>query len=114
MNRFFSAAILRQSITWQLDRSLFFRGIVEYNTHYKRHAGDFLTSFTWIPGTVLQSGYESVFTEMANAAGLERLSATQFTQTQRSFFFKASYLWRLKWIAAEAEAFFPFIFCIES
>ena len=47
-SRLFSAAILRQSATWQLNRHLFFRAIAEYNTHYKRLMGDFLASFTWI------------------------------------------------------------------
>jgi hypothetical protein len=93
--RLFSTTILRQSTTWQLNRFLFFRAIAEYNTYYRRLSGDFLASFTWIPGTVLQAGYGSVFSEMTNVPEAERPFATQLSQTQRSFFFKASYLLRL-------------------
>ena len=95
LERIFSATILRQSTTWQFSRRLLFRTIAEYNTHYKRLSGDFLASYTWIPGTVLQAGYGSVFNESTGIPGMERPLDTRFTQTQRSFFFKASYLWRL-------------------
>jgi len=95
-DRLFSATILRQSATWQLNRHFFFRAIAEYNTHYKRLSGDFLASYTWIPGTVLQAGYGSVFNESTGIPGMERPLDANFAQTRRSFFFKASYLWRLR------------------
>ena len=42
--------IVRGRTTYQLNKYLFFRGIVEYNSFRKRILTDFLASFTYIPG----------------------------------------------------------------
>jgi hypothetical protein len=86
--------ILRNRTTFQFNRNLFVRGIVEYNTYWKRMNIDFLASFTYIPGTVLYLGYGSVY-EKLGWNGREYVPADEYLQTRRSFFFKASYLWRL-------------------
>ncbi len=87
--------ILRNRTTFQVNKSLLFRGIAEYNTYRRRLTADVLASFTYIPGTVIFAGYGSAFerTRWAPEEGVYR-PAQSFWPTERSFFFKASYLWR--------------------
>jgi hypothetical protein len=92
--KIYDYTILRNRTTFQFNRNLFVRGIVEYNTYWKRINIDFLASFTYIPGTVLYLGYGSVY-EKLGWNGSEYEPANDYLQTRRSFFFKASYLWRL-------------------
>ena len=60
--------ILRSRNTFQLNKYLFLRGIVEYNDFAKRMTLDGLISFTYIPGTVFHCGYGSLYTR-ATAGG---------------------------------------------
>lgn len=83
----FDIWILRARLTYQINKYLFFRGVVEHNDLRKRLLTDFLASFTYIPGTVLHLGYGSLY---------EKLNlSNDFSETRRGFFAKASYLWRL-------------------
>ncbi len=83
----FDILILRGRLTYQINKYLFFRGVVEHNDLRKRLLTDFLASFTYIPGTVLHFGYGSLY---------EKLNLrSDFSETRRGFFAKASYLWRL-------------------
>ncbi len=85
--RVYDVAIMRARLTYQINKYLFFRGIVEHNDFRKRLLTDFLASFTYIPGTVLHFGYGSLY---------EKLDAgNDFRESRRGFFAKASYLWRL-------------------
>lgn len=86
----FDGAISRLRLTYQVNRYLFFRGIVENNTLRRRLLTDFLASFTYIPGTVLHLGYGSLYEK-----DLESNPRDRYLETQRGFFSKASYLWRL-------------------
>lgn len=86
--------IIRSKNTFQVNRYLFFRAIVEYNTFRKTLMTDFLASFTYIPGTVIHIGYGSLYERIQWEAG-EYRPADNFLETRRGFFFKASYLWRL-------------------
>jgi hypothetical protein len=85
--------IIRSKNTFQVNRYLFFRAIVEYNSFRKRLMTDFLASFTYIPGTVIHIGYGSLYEKIQWEAGDYRPS-DNFLETRRGFFFKASYLWR--------------------
>jgi hypothetical protein len=87
-------AILRNKLTYQLNKYLFFRGVVEYNDYYRKLLSDLLASFTYIPGTVLQLGYGSLY-EKQRWQEDEYLAADRFLEMKRGLFFKASYLWRL-------------------
>jgi hypothetical protein len=87
-------AIVRSRTTYQVNKYLFFRGIVEYNSYKKRMFFDALASFTYIPGTVVHLGYGSI-REKTSWNGVEYIPAGHFIETQRAFFFKISYLWRL-------------------
>jgi len=90
----FDYTIARSRNTYQLNRYVFFRAIFEYNSFWDRLTTDFLASFTYIPGTVVHFGYGSLF-ERLDLEGGARPPGAHFTETARSFFFKASYLWRL-------------------
>jgi hypothetical protein len=90
----FDYTIIRSKNTFQVNKYLFFRAIVEYNSFRKELMTDFLASFTYIPGTVIHIGYGSLYEKISWVEGDYRPSDT-FLETKRGFFFKASYLWRL-------------------
>ncbi len=91
--RIYDYAITRGRLTYQLNRYLFFRGIVEYNHFYDQVTTDFLASFTYIPGTVVHLGYGSLYERVAWHQGAY-VPADRFREAGRGIFFKASYLWR--------------------
>ncbi len=91
--KIYSYAIVRSRSTYQLNKYLFFRAILEYNDFRKRMTVDTLVSFTYIPGTVMHIGYGSAFEQLA-WNGREYVSSRRFLETQRGLFFKVSYLWR--------------------
>ncbi|MBF8296461.1 MAG: hypothetical protein HW389_3006 [Bacteroidetes bacterium] len=88
--------IARARVTYQMNKYLFFRGIVEYNKYRRTMLADFLASFTYIPGTVAHAGYGSLYErlEWDDSRG-SYVNSDQFMESQRGFFFKMSYLWRL-------------------
>jgi hypothetical protein len=87
--------IVRDRLTFQFNKYLFLRGIIEYNTYYKKLTADLLASFTYIPGTVIYVGYGSAYDKLRWDEGeRDYLPADDFLRTRGSFFFKASYLWR--------------------
>jgi hypothetical protein len=90
----YSYTILRNRNVFQLNKYLFFRGIVEYNLYYKRLTLDGLVSFTYIPGTVFYVGYGSAL-ERTEWDGSAYVPSDRFHEMRRGFFFKFSYLWRL-------------------
>jgi len=86
--------LARLKLTYQVNKHLFFRGIVEYNEFRKQLMTDLLASFTYIPGTVIFLGYGSMY-DKVDWRENNYVSSNNFMETQRGFFFKASYLWRL-------------------
>ena len=90
----FDYTILRGRTTYQVNKYLFFRAIAEYNSFRKRLTTDLLASFTYIPGTVIHIGYGSAYEKIA-WRDEQYVGSDRFLETQRGFFFKASYLWRL-------------------
>ena len=92
--REYAYAIWRGRLTYQANRYLFFRGVVEYNAYRREMLTDLLASFTYIPGTVLQLGYGSLYDRTEWFEG-EYRDADRFLEMKRGLFFKASYLWRL-------------------
>jgi len=85
--------IVRSKNIYQVNKYLFFRAIVEYNSFWKRLVTDFLASFTYIPGTVIHVGCGSLYEKLKWEDEAYRPS-DGFLETKRGFFFKASYLWR--------------------
>ena len=92
--REYDYTIVRSLNTYQPNKYLFFRAIVEYNSFYKRLLTDFLASFTYIPGTVIFFGYGSSYEKTAWRDDRYEPS-DRFLEMKRGFFFKASYLWRM-------------------
>jgi len=92
----FYYSIITSRNTYQMNKYLFFRGILEYNFFYDTLMTDFLISFTYIPGTVVHVGYGSLYEKIRwDDVQSTYLSSDRFLETRRGFFFKASYLWRL-------------------
>ncbi len=87
-------AILRNKLSFQANKYLFFRGVVEYNDYRCKLLTDLLLSFTYIPGTVIQLGYGSLYEKTEWEEG-EYRPGDRFLEMKRGLFFKASYLWRL-------------------
>ncbi|MFH0760251.1 MAG: hypothetical protein V2A67_01955, partial [Bacteroidota bacterium] len=85
--------IERLLITYQFNKYLFIRGILEYNGYRKTLLTDFLLSFTYIPGTVVYLGYGSIYDQVLEdqpfIGGDEKP-----LELQRGFFLKLSYLFR--------------------
>ena len=86
--------IVRNRLIYQVNKYLFFRAVVEYNSYRKRLLTDLLASFLYIPGTVIQLGYGSLY-EKLRWQDEAYVEADGFLETRRGIFFKASYLWRL-------------------
>ena len=87
--------ILRSRNTFQVNKYLFVRGIVEYNDFYKRMVLDGLVSFTYIPGTVVHLGYGSALEKVEWDGTLAEFARSdRFHEMKRGFFFKVSYLHR--------------------
>jgi len=85
--------IVRGRVTYQMNKYLFLRGIVEYNDFRDEVLTDFLASFTYIPGTVLHVGYGSLY-ERTEWETDRFVPSDRFSEMQRRFFFKTSYLFR--------------------
>lgn len=92
-SKVFDYTILRSRNTYQINKYLFLRGIIEYNSFYRKIMTDFLASFTYIPGTVIHCGYGSIY-EKPDWTGDRYVPGQDFSETARGFFFKASYLLR--------------------
>jgi hypothetical protein len=92
--KIYDYTIVRNRLTYQVNKYLFFRGIVEYNAYREQLLTDFLASFTYIPGTVIFVGYGSLYEKIRWEDGAY-VPGREFLETRRGFFFKASYLWRL-------------------
>lgn len=91
--KIYDYTIVRSRNTFQVNKYLFLRGIVEYNFYRKRLTADALVSFTYIPGTVFYVGYGSAF-ERLEWNNNAYVTSDRFLETKRGLFFKISYLWR--------------------
>jgi len=92
--RVYDYTLVRNRTTFQLNKYLFIRAITEYNLFKKKLNLDLLTSFTYIPGTVIHLGYGTIF-EKLEWDQREYVSTDRFLEMKRGLFFKISYLLRL-------------------
>ncbi|MCP5046636.1 MAG: hypothetical protein GY940_05665, partial [bacterium] len=99
--KLYDVTILYSKTTYQFNKYFFLRGILQYNTFQKRMLTDFLASFTLIPGTVVHAGYGGLYENRSAWRDQEPLHRQYrlrqqggLINTRRSFFLKASYLWR--------------------
>ncbi len=81
-------------LTYQFNKYLLLRGILEYNDFRDELLTDLLVSFTYIPGTVIHIGYGALLDKIEWRNG-EYVEGDRLRQTRRRFFFKTSYLWRI-------------------
>ncbi len=93
-SRVYEYPISRLRLTYQVNRYLFFRGVLEYNRYRQQMLTDLLASFTYVPGTVVHLGYGSVY-ERREWQQDQYVESPVFHEMQRGFFFKMSYLWRV-------------------
>ena len=88
--------IFRNRTTFQINKYLFLRSTVEYNTYEEQMLTDFLVSFTYIPGTVIHVGYGSMFEKTKwDTNERDYRGSEEFLEMDRGLFMKASYNWRL-------------------
>jgi len=103
--------IFRNKTTYQLNKYLFIRGILDYTyVKYPDYAvkypeeedvhdekgltSELLIGFTYIPGTVVYLGYGSRH-ENLKYDGSDYVPVDTYTEMKRGLFFKASYNWRM-------------------
>jgi hypothetical protein len=89
----YDQGIWRGRLTYQFNKNLFVRALVQYDNFNKMALGDFLASFTYIPGTVIYLGYGSLNESQAWSDNRWQRDVTgeRYYQTRQSFFFKVSY-----------------------
>ena len=93
--RIYSINIVNGKTTYQFNKYFFVRANIRYNSYDDKILTDFLASFTFIPGTVLHLGYGSIYEKNEWQQNQWINEGKKFNEMRRSFFFKASYLWRL-------------------
>ncbi len=93
--RLYTVDIVNSKTTWQFTRQLFLRGLVQYDSSRHRVLTDTLLSFELRPGSVFYVGYGSLIERRAFEDGRWSVGAGAFQQSQRGFFTKVSYLFRL-------------------
>ncbi|MCP5051285.1 MAG: carbohydrate binding family 9 domain-containing protein [bacterium] len=96
--RVFDLNILISKTTYQFNKYLFIRGLVQYDSFQQIVLSDMLASFTLIPGTVVHLGYGSLHEKQnwnpQNLSWEQRVGLSRYYQTTQSLFFKVSYLYR--------------------
>ena len=90
----YNVNIIYSRTTYQFNKYLFARVIIQYDSYKKNLLTDILASFTFIPGTVIHLGYGGLFEKQAWQNGNWASGVGNLRNMKRSFFFKASYLWR--------------------
>ena len=92
--------IIRAKNTYQVNKYLFLRIIVQYNSLSTVINPSFLASFTLIPGTVVHLGYGSIYQKSiwdpSSGDVGEYVDARNYADMAQGLFFKASYLFRKK------------------
>jgi hypothetical protein len=91
--KIYDIGIYRNKTTFQVNKYLFLRGIIEYNSDEKKILWDSLLGFTYIPGTVIYLGYGSSL-EKERYVNDRFTRYDHFKEARSTLFFKASYLFR--------------------
>jgi hypothetical protein len=86
--------IIYSRTTYQFNKYFFARAIIQYDSYEKNLLTDILASFTFIPGTVIHLGYGGLYERQDWQNERWIPWEGQLRSMKRSFFFKASYLWR--------------------
>lgn len=93
--RIYTVDIVNTKTVWQFTREFLLRGIVQYDSSRNRVLTDLLASYELRPGSVFFAGYGSLIErrDFENQAWVPGRGS--FLETQRGFFAKVSYLFRL-------------------
>lgn len=92
-NKFYDETVYQSNTTFHLNEYFYFRAILEYNDYQKQFDENLLAAFSYIPGTVIYLGYGSSYQKLIWEN--EHYSpSNDFLMTQKTFYFKASYLYR--------------------
>jgi len=85
--------ILVSRTTFQFNKYLFARSLLQFDSYEKKVLTDLLASFTLIPGTVVHVGYGSLCEKRGWQEGDWKRSVTgsEYRQMRQSFFCKVSY-----------------------
>jgi hypothetical protein len=90
--------ILVSRTTFQFNKYLFVRALVQYDSYQNVVLTDMLASFTLIPGTVVHLGYGSLhqkqYWDDINQQWDTGVDLGKYYQNTQSLFFKVSYLYR--------------------
>jgi hypothetical protein len=94
--RIYDYHIFLSRTTYQFNKYLFIRALIQYDSFQEVVLSDLLASFTFIPGTVFHVGYGSLHEnrqwDRVNRRWEPDAGAGRYYQTSRSFFLKVSYL----------------------
>ena len=93
--RVYQVNIINTKTTYQFTREFFLRAIVQYDSSRSRVLTDSLLSYELRPGSVFYLGYGSLIEQRAFRDNTWVLGEGAFSQSQRGFFGKVSYLFRL-------------------
>jgi len=91
----YDALIVNSRTTYQFNKYFFIRANLRYDSYSKNFLTDLLASFTLIPGTVVHFGYGSLYDHRDWQIDGRPIRPNRLFLTRQSFFFKASYRWRL-------------------
>ena len=92
--RVYTVNIINTKTIYQFNRRLFARAIIQYDSSLARVLTDFVGSYELVPGTVAYAGYGSIL-ERRHWDGQQWIANHgDYVNTQRSLFFKVSYLYR--------------------
>jgi hypothetical protein len=91
----YTVDILNTKTTFQVDKHLFLRAIVQYDSSRHEVLTDFLASWELLPGTVAYAGYGSILERKGwDGSAFTDDPAGAYRTSERGFFFKASYIHR--------------------
>jgi hypothetical protein len=92
--KIYDVNLLFSRTTYQFNKYLFLRAMLQYNSYQKKLLTDLLASFTLVPGTVLHVGYGALYENREWQDGNWVRRQGDLLDIKRSFFTKISYLWR--------------------
>jgi hypothetical protein len=91
----YTVDVLNTRTTFQINRELALRLIVQYDSSRRQVLTDFLASWELLPGTVAYAGYGSLLEQRGwDGSQWTDQPPLSYRTSQRGFFFKASYVHR--------------------
>jgi len=95
-HRVYTVDIYNLLASYQFNRYFFIRGALRFNNLQKKLLTDFLASFTLIPGTVMHLGYGSIYEQKEWRDNQWIYGHGDMLNVKNGFYFKISYLWRIR------------------